>query len=224
MIENTTLTRPQDIRVDLQLIAQMVEPGSRVLDVGCADGTLLSHLVETKQVDGRGIELSQAGVNACVRKGLSVVQGDADADLSDYPDKGFDYAILSQTLQATHRPKLVMEQLLRVGKKAVVSFPNFAYWRCRTYLAFKGRMPMTSSLDYAWYETPNIHFCTLRDFTVLCEELNIRIQQSIIVGNDGKVLSYPFTSRRANFFAAQCVFMLESQENIRFPHHTSYCW
>lgn len=117
MIENTTLTRPQDIRVDLQLIAQMVEPGSRVLDVGCADGTLLSHLVETKQVDGRGIELSQAGVNACVRKGLSVVQGDADADLSDYPDKGFDYAILSQTLQATHRPKLVMEQLLRLVKR-----------------------------------------------------------------------------------------------------------
>lgn len=210
MIENTTLLRPQDIRVDLQLIAEMVEPNSRVLDVGCADGTLLSHLIDTKNVDGRGIELSQTGVNACVRKGLSVVQGDADADLSDYPDKGFDYAILSQTLQATHRPKLVMEQLLRVGKKAVVSFPNFAYWRCRAYLALNGRMPMTSSLDYAWHETPNIHFCTLRDFTVLCEELNIRIERSTIVGNNGQILNYPYTSKRANFFAAQCVFMLES--------------
>jgi len=208
MIENTTLTRPQDIRVDLQLIAEMVKPGSRVLDVGCAEGTLLSHLVATKEVDGRGIELSQAGVNTCVSKGLSVVQGDADADLTDYPDKGFDYAILSQTLQATHRPMLVMEQLLRVGKKAVVSFPNFAYWRCRSYLAFNGRMPMTSSLDYAWYETPNIHFCTLRDFTVLCNDLGIRLEKSIIVGGNGKVLEYDINSRRANFFAAQCVFLL----------------
>jgi len=210
MIENTTLSRPQDIRVDLQLIANMIDPGSRVLDVGCADGTLLSYLVKTKNVDGRGIELSQTGVNNCVSKGLSVVQGDADADLSDYPDKGFDYAILSQTLQATHRPKLVMEQLLRVGKKAIVSFPNFAYWRCRSYLFFNGRMPMTNSLDYAWYETPNIHFCTLRDFTDLCADLGIAIEQSIIVGGNGHVLSYDIDSRRANFFAAQCVFMLQS--------------
>ena len=210
MIKNNTLTRPQDIRVDLRLIAEMVEPNSRVLDVGCADGTLLSHLIDTQNVDGRGIELSQSGVNSCVSKGLSVVQGDADADLSDYPDKGFDYAILSQTLQATHRPKQVMEQLLRVGKKAVVSFPNFAYWRCRSYLAFKGRMPMTSSLDYAWHETPNIHFCTLRDFTVLCEDLNITIEKSIIVANSGDVLTYPINSKRANFFAAQCVFMLRN--------------
>lgn len=210
MIKNNTLTRPQDIRVDLRLIAEMVEPHSRVLDVGCADGTLLSHLIDTKDVDGRGIELSQTGVNSCVSKGLSVVQGDADADLSDYPDKGFDYAILSQTLQATHRPKLVMEQLLRVGKKAVVSFPNFAYWRCRSYLAFNGRMPMTSSLDYAWYETPNIHFCTLRDFTMLCEDLNITIEKSIIVANSGDILTCPIDSKRANFFAAQCVFMLRN--------------
>jgi len=208
MIQNTKLSRPQDIRVDLQLIAEMVKPGSRVLDVGCADGTLLSHLISTKDVDGRGIELSQAGVNSCVAKGLSIVQGDADKDLTDYPDKGFDYAILSQTLQATHRPKLVMEQLLRVGKKAVVSFPNFAYWRCRWYLAFHGRMPMTSSLDYAWHETPNIHFCTLRDFTVLCDELGIKLEQSIIVGGDGKVLNYDINSRRANLLAAQCVFLL----------------
>lgn len=204
------LSRPQDIRVDLQLIAEMIVPGSRVLDVGCADGTLLSYLVGSKGVDGRGIELSQSGVNTCVTKGLSVVQGNADTDLTDYPDKGFDYAILSQTLQATHRPKSVMEQLLRVGKKAVVSFPNFAYWRCRAYLAFKGRMPMTSSLDYEWHETPNIHFCSLHDFTALCAGLGIKIEKSVIVGSGGKVLKDHPESFKANFFGAQCVFLLSN--------------
>ncbi|MEH6403543.1 MAG: methionine biosynthesis protein MetW [Sneathiella sp.] len=200
--------RPQDIRVDFKLIAQMIKPGSRVLDVGCASGTLLSYLVEKNNVDGRGIELSQIGVNACVAKGLSVVQGDADKDLIDYPDRGFDYAILSQTLQATHRPKEVMEQLLRVGKKAIVSFPNFAHWRCRTHLALKGRMPVTSSLDYDWYETPNIHFCTLLDFTSLCAELGIKIEKSVIVDANGRVLKTKTLGRRANFFGMQCVFQL----------------
>jgi methionine biosynthesis protein MetW len=208
VIEKTSPVRPQDIRVDFQLIAEMVAPGSRVLDVGCAEGTLLAHLIATKNVDGRGVELSQEGVNACVAKGLSVVQGDADLDLVDYPNKAFDYVILSQTLQATHNPKAVMEQLLRVGKKAVVSFPNFAFWRCRAYLAFKGRMPMTSELDYAWHETPNIHFCTLLDFTALCRELDITIEQSVIVKENGSIMKDGPLGFAANFFGAQCVFLL----------------
>ncbi|MBL4740390.1 MAG: methionine biosynthesis protein MetW [Sneathiella sp.] len=208
MMIKTSRPRPQDIRVDFKLIAQMIKPGSRVLDVGCASGTLLSYLVETNNVDGRGIELSQTGVNECVAKGLSVIQGDADKDLIDYPDRGFDYAILSQTLQATHRPKEVIEQLLRVGKKAIVSFPNFAHWRCRAYLAFKGRMPVTSSLDYDWYETPNIHFCTLLDFTALCAELDIKIEKSVIIDANGRVLKTQSLGKRANFFGMQCVFQL----------------
>ena len=198
----------RDIRVDWQLIAEMVEPGSRVLDVGCDDGQLLAHLAETKEVEGRGLELSQQGVNICVANGLSVVQGNADTDLVYYPDDSFDYAILSKTLQTTHQPHVVLEQLLRIGRRAIVSFPNFAYWRCRAYLAVKGRMPMTNSLDIPWYETPNIHFCTLTDFTALCEKMDVKIEQSVIVKASGDVMTRSTYGSFANFFGADCIFML----------------
>ncbi|MAZ03529.1 MAG: methionine biosynthesis protein MetW [Sneathiella sp.] len=202
----------RDIRVDWQLIADMIEPGSRVLDVGCDDGQLLAHLAETKNVDGRGLELSQHGVNICVSNGLSVVQGNADTDLVYYPDDSFDYAILSKTLQTTHQPHVVLEQLLRIGRRAIVSFPNFAYWRCRTYLAFKGRMPMTNSLDIPWYETPNIHFCTLKDFTTLCEQMDVKIEQSVIVKASGQVMTRASYGSFANFFGADCIFMLSKKD------------
>jgi methionine biosynthesis protein MetW len=181
-------------RVDLALIAEMIAPESRVLDVGCGDGQLLALLARTKNVDGRGVELSQEGVNACVTRGLSVVQGDADADLRDYPNDAFDYVILSQTIQATRNPREVLSQMKRIGRRAVVSFPNFGNWRVRLQLLWSGRMPVTRSLDQAWYDTPNIHLCTVRDFVSLCDDLGFHIDDAVsVIGNRGKRVGRPGT-------------------------------
>lgn len=196
------------LRVDLKLIADMVEPGSRVLDVGCGEGTLLSWLGQHKNVDGRGIELSMAGVSAAVAQGLSVIQGDADTDLKDYPAGAFDTVILSQTLQATRAPKDVLGNMLRIGRRAIISFPNFGHWRVRSGLAIGGRMPVTDTLTYEWYDTPNIHFCTIRDFLELCRVLNIRIDTGIALDRDGSVLPMAGTGWLANIFAAQGLFVL----------------
>jgi methionine biosynthesis protein MetW len=194
------------IRLDLQLIAEMIEPGTRVLDVGCGDGALLDWLQREKGVDGRGMELSQAGVNAAVASGLSVIQGDADTDLRAYPDDAFDYVILSQTLQATREPREVLKQMLRVGKHAIVSFPNFAHWQVRLRLVFGGRMPETASLPYKWYDTPNIHLCSIDDFRGLCRDMGVRIERAIVLNRNSRPLNMP--PFLANLFGEQAVFML----------------
>jgi methionine biosynthesis protein MetW len=196
------------LRPDLALIAEMVEPRARLLDVGCGDGALLKYLSQAKQVDGRGIELSQAGVNICVGQGLSVVQGDADTDLKDYPTGGFDYAVLSQTLQATRRPRDVLEDLLRIGRRAIVSFPNFGHWRVRLHLMFEGAMPETERLPEPWYQTANIHLCTIRDFVRLCESTQIGIERALWVGAQGKPHPFAGQNRTANLFGEQAVFLL----------------
>ncbi|MBP2307204.1 methionine biosynthesis protein MetW [Azospirillum melinis] len=196
-----------DIRDDLKLIAEMVEPNSRVLDVGCGDGALLDYLSHTKNVDGRGIELSMDGVRQCVAHGLSVIQGDAETDLKDYPAEAFDYVILGQTLQAMKQPRDVLEMLCRIGRRAIVSVPNFGYWRVRMQLMLTGRMPVTEKLGYQWWETPNIHFCTLRDFVVLTEEMGITIEQTRIIDRAGRVTSHAH-SGFANLLGEQGVFLL----------------
>ena len=174
-------------RVDHLLIAEMVAPNARVLDVGCGDGELLQLLVDRRQADGRGIEISRERVNACVARGLSVIQGDADQDLSFYPDGAVDYAILSQTLQTTKRPDLVLDELLRIGRKAFVSFPNFAHWRVRLSLLWHGRMPVTRLLPIAWYETPNIHHVTVSDFRDLVAAKGLTVEGAWFLSGDHRI-------------------------------------
>jgi len=196
------------LRVDLQFVADLIEPGSRVLDIGCADGALLHYLSSERGVDGRGIEISQAGVNACVGHGLSVIQGNADTDLEDYPDGAFDYVVLSRTLQATRNPRDVLDQLVRIGQRAIVTFPNFGYWRVRWNLIANGQMPTTRLLSEPWYSTENIHLCTIRDFTQLCSDLGLRTERQVILNHTGHNTLFRSTSRFANFFGEQALFML----------------
>jgi len=165
----------QNGREDFREILRLVRPGARVLDVGCEDGELLELLSRERRVDGQGLEISQAGVSACLARGLAVVQGDGDRDLDHFPTRAFDYAILSKTLQQMRQPRHVLSELLRIADQAIVSVPNFGHWRMRVSLMTRGRMPETRALPDPWWDTPNIHLCTLRDFTDLCRELDLRV-------------------------------------------------
>ncbi len=190
------------LRADLAIIAANVPTGARVLDVGCGDGALMGEL-RAKGCDARGVEIDSTRVTAALARGLSVIQGDADTDLSDYPDASFDYAILSQTLQTTRRPDLVIEQLLRIGNRAFVSFPNFAQWRIRLSLMFGGQMPVTKQLPSRWYDTPNIHHVTVDDFRSFIAARNVKIEGQWFLTGDRTT-----TSAGANLFAEHAVFLL----------------
>lgn len=191
------------LRPDLAIIAREVAGESRVLDIGCGDGALMLALRNGKGVDARGLEIDRDNVAACVAHGLSVIQGNADTDLGDYPDAAFDYAILSQTLQTTMRPDLVVEQLVRIGRRAFVSFPNFAHWRVRLSLLWGGRMPVTRLLPVAWYETPNIHHVTVDDFRQLVKDRGIAVEGAWFLSGDRLT-----SAAAANFRAEHAVFLL----------------
>jgi methionine biosynthesis protein MetW len=200
-----------NLRADLAAIAEMIPDGARVLDVGCGDGALLEHLVRTKKVDGRGIELSQQNVNACVARGLAVVQGDADSDLGEYPDQVFDFVILSQTIQATEKPAQVLEHMLRIGRQAVISLPNFGHWRVRLALLFGGRMPRTRALGYSWYDTPNIHLCTIADFVDLVRGNGAVIDRALALKGDSVAGDVRPDSWGPNFAAQGAIFLLRKR-------------
>ena len=162
---------------DFKIIADLIPAKSSVIDVGCNDGSLLEFLKEEKDIDGRGMEIDQQKVQLCLSKGISVIEGDADLDLYDYPDNLFDYSILTYTLQATKSPKNVLSELVRISSKAIISFPNFGHWKIATSLLLKRKMPISEKLSYSWHETPNLHFCTINDFIDLCDEVGIRIEK-----------------------------------------------
>ena len=199
------------LRPDLAAIAEMIPRGSRVLDVGCGDGALLEHLIRTKAVDGRGIELSQQNVNACVARGLSVMQGDADTDLNDYPTAAFDVAILSQTIQATFAPRDVLNQLLRIGRRTVISLPNFGHWKVRLSLLVNGRMPRTKALEFQWYDTPNIHLCTIADFVGLAQETGAMIERALALNERGQTREMRADAWGPNLFADGAIFLLKGK-------------
>ncbi len=179
------------LSVRLQQVARQIPAGASVLDVGCSDGQLLAWLRDNRGVDGRGIELDPERVARAVARGLSVVQGDATHDLAAFPDQSVDYAILSETLQAMEAPHKVLAELVRIGRRAVVAFPNFGHWRVRAHLVFRGRMPVTRSLPVSWYETENIHFCTIDDFRALADEMALTIEAQAYLSGDTPVSAWP---------------------------------
>jgi methionine biosynthesis protein MetW len=202
------MTAPKKMRVDLALIAGMIAPKARVLDIGCSDGTLIEHLFRTKQCDARGLDLDMGAVTQAVTRGLPVMQGDADTDLTAYPDNAFDYVVLSRTLQAVEKPREVLRQMLRIGTHAIVSFPNFGHWTLRLQLLLTGRMPMTTTWSRPWYETPNIHPCSICDFFALCETDGYKVEEWLAADEEGARTPWRRSQALANLFGEQGLFLL----------------
>jgi len=202
----------RQIRYDLEIIANFIKPNTKVLDIGCGDGELLEFLKKTKNVDGRGLEISQSQVSTSLMRGLSVIQGDAENDLSAYPNRSFDYAVLSQTLQATKNPKEILEEMLRIAEFAIVSFPNFAHIKNRLHLLLKGSMPVSKTIPFEWYETPNIHFCSIYDFEKLCKQLDFGVQKKIFLTAKHRLISFFGHGAIANLFAEYGIFLITKNE------------
>jgi methionine biosynthesis protein MetW len=197
--------RKEELRLDHKVIGGMVEAGSMVLDMGCGDGDLLEYLVLQKDAKGSGVEISEEAIYKCVEKGLSVSHGDIDSGLTEYPDNLFDYVIFNQTMQQVHRPKEAIKEALRIGKKVIIGFPNFCYWTARMQIFFTGHVPITPSLPYSWYDTPNLHFLSITDFKDFCRELDVVVEKSVFLSGRGIVGFMP------NLFALNAIFQISKK-------------
>ena len=196
------------MKKEFKVIADLLSNNTRVLDVGCGDGSLMNLLVKEKNIEVRGLELEKQNVQECIYKGLPVIQGNAETELYQFPDQSFDYVVLSQTLQAFYNPDKVLKELLRIGKSVIVSIPNFGYWRVRTSLLFFGKMPMTNVLPYSWHNTPNLHMCTIKDLFNYCDDQNIKIQKVIGVNEDKISLIKKSNLEIKNFFSKVGIFLI----------------
>ena len=197
------------MKQEFKIISDFIKKNTRVLDVGCGDGTLMEFLQNNKEIDIRGIEISKNNSQKCVSKGLTVIEGDAEKDLSQFPDSSFDFVILSQTLQAFLNPEIVIQELLRVGKKAIVTVPNFGFWKVRLHLLIKGTMPITKNLPDEWYNTPNLHMCTIKDFVHFVKSRNFRIFKSLALNNEDVSLINNSNLGIKNLFADLGIFLIE---------------
>ena len=193
---------------EFKIISNILPPNCRVLDVGCGDGTLIKALINEKKIDARGIELGKNNVKECISKGLSVIEGNAETELGQFPDKAFDFVILSQTLQAFYQPENVLEQLLRIGNKVIISIPNFGYWQIRAELLFFGKMPVTKSLPYSWHDTPNLHMCSIKDFYQFCEKKQIKINKVIGINGEKTSSIYKINLEMKNLLSEVGIFLV----------------
>ena len=193
---------------EFKIIINLLPIQSRVLDVGCSDGTLIEALIKQKNIDARGIELEESKVKQCISKGLSVIQGNAETELGQFPDKAFDFVVLSQTLQAFYQPENVLNELLRIGKKVIISIPNFGYWQIRTSLLFFGKMPVTKSLPDTWYNTPNLHMCSIKDFYQFCDKKKIKIDRIIGINNEKISSIYRINLEMKNLLSEVGIFLI----------------